>query len=434
MTVKRDLKRRVRQRQARTGEAYVTARRHVLAARPAHEVEAEAPTEAETEAETDAEPGADIEPGADVESAIDSATTAAAEPPRGPTTTAGEPGGRATPVPTDAVPSSSADDADTGPIAVARGAAAGSSDRGAGDTDTGRIAVVEVPATADRPEAPVIAASRSAVPVVELIDVSAEARRANILCRVAMFPALAARLEPAVVLARLHALLVATAEDPQLLVFSQVALTGRGPQSPPQGGWPPNFDALKRFLRRARAGLGGVSGDGNTLAFHVAGQGGLVAIQCALHWPGPSLVLQGLDDMIIETEALRERLLVERGSLSSLSPARVFVDVLAVRGGVPRTFEPILFVIHDGRRHAIARDEFLIGRSRGTVHLAIKDGMVSRHHAAVIRRDGAYYLRDLGSTHGITYKGMRIDNKRIEEGDVFQLGDHELRFTFRDDK
>src|SRR5262245_42299735 len=35
MTKKRDLKRRVRERQQQTGESYVTARRHVLAARPA---------------------------------------------------------------------------------------------------------------------------------------------------------------------------------------------------------------------------------------------------------------------------------------------------------------------------------------------------------------------------------------------------------------
>src|SRR4051812_50146392 len=34
MTVKRDFKRRVRQRQARTGESYVTARRHMVASRP----------------------------------------------------------------------------------------------------------------------------------------------------------------------------------------------------------------------------------------------------------------------------------------------------------------------------------------------------------------------------------------------------------------
>ena len=70
------------------------------------------------------------------------------------------------------------------------------------------------------------------------------------------------------------------------------------------------------------------------------------------------------------------------------------------------------------------------GGNRGDVHLAIQDGMVSRQHAAVIRRHGVHYLKDLGSTHGITYKGMRIDTKRIDEGDVFTLGDAELRFTY----
>ena len=56
---------------------------------------------------------------------------------------------------------------------------------------------------------------------------------------------------------------------------------------------------------------------------------------------------------------------------------------------------------------------------------------MSRKHAAVILRDGNYYLKDLGSTHGILYKGMQIDNKRIDEGDVFQIGDSEIRFTFK---
>jgi pSer/pThr/pTyr-binding forkhead associated (FHA) protein len=100
----------------------------------------------------------------------------------------------------------------------------------------------------------------------------------------------------------------------------------------------------------------------------------------------------------------------------------------------PKRVAPTLFVVHDGRRYAITQDEFLIGRSRATVHLTIRDGLVSRHHAAVIRRNGVHYLKDLGSVHGITYKGMRIDNKRIDEGDVFQIGDHELAFTFQDEK
>ena len=65
--------------------------------------------------------------------------------------------------------------------------------------------------------------------------------------------------------------------------------------------------------------------------------------------------------------------------------------------------------------------------------LAIKDGNISRKHAAVIRRNGTYYIKDLGSTNGIDYKGMRIDNKRIDEGDIFHLCDYELRFTYRGD-
>ena len=40
-------------------------------------------------------------------------------------------------------------------------------------------------------------------------------------------------------------------------------------------------------------------------------------------------------------------------------------------------------------------------------------------------------IEDLGSTNGIEYNGMRIDNKRIEEGDVFHICDYELRFSYQ---
>ena len=57
---------------------------------------------------------------------------------------------------------------------------------------------------------------------------------------------------------------------------------------------------------------------------------------------------------------------------------------------------------------------------------------VSRQHCDFTVGDGIVAVRDLGSTNGIDYKGMRIDNKRIDEGDVFHLCDYELRFTYRD--
>jgi len=91
-----------------------------------------------------------------------------------------------------------------------------------------------------------------------------------------------------------------------------------------------------------------------------------------------------------------------------------------------------LFLIFNNQRIPIDKDQFIIGRGSKTSDLAIKDGNISRKHAAIIRRGGTYYIKDLGSTNGIDYKGMRIDNKRIDEGDVFHLCDYELRFSYRD--
>ncbi len=92
-----------------------------------------------------------------------------------------------------------------------------------------------------------------------------------------------------------------------------------------------------------------------------------------------------------------------------------------------------LYLVYNNQRYPITKDQFIIGRGSKTSDLPIKDGNISRKHAAVIRRNGTYYIKDLGSTNGIDYKGMRIDNKRIDEGDVFHLCDYELRFTYRMD-
>ena len=102
-----------------------------------------------------------------------------------------------------------------------------------------------------------------------------------------------------------------------------------------------------------------------------------------------------------------------------------------VRGGPAPAAGPTLFLIFNNQRIPIDKDQFIIGRGSKTSDLAIKDGNISRKHAAVIRRNGTFYIKDLGSTNGIDYKGMRIDNKRIDEGDVFHLCDYELRFTYR---
>jgi len=92
---------------------------------------------------------------------------------------------------------------------------------------------------------------------------------------------------------------------------------------------------------------------------------------------------------------------------------------------------PSLFVIFNGQKMPVAKDEFIIGRGSRSADLAIKDGNISRRHAAVVFHNGAYYLKDLGSTNGVEYQGRRFDTKRIEEGDVFRICDYEIRFTYQ---
>jgi hypothetical protein len=115
------------------------------------------------------------------------------------------------------------------------------------------------------------------------------------------------------------------------------------------------------------------------------------------------------------------------------APAPMTPPAAAPPAAGPGGASPTLFLVYNGQRYPVTKDQFIIGRGSKTSDLPIKDGNISRKHAAVIRRNGTFYIKDLGSTNGIDYKGMRIDNKRIDEGDIFHLCDYELRFTYRTD-
>ena len=95
------------------------------------------------------------------------------------------------------------------------------------------------------------------------------------------------------------------------------------------------------------------------------------------------------------------------------------------------TGRPQLSLIFNGQRYPVTKDKFIIGRASQMTDLTIRDGNVSRKHCAIIYRGGQYYIKDLDSTNGIEYKGSRIDSKKVDEGDLFNICDYELRFTYR---
>ncbi len=91
----------------------------------------------------------------------------------------------------------------------------------------------------------------------------------------------------------------------------------------------------------------------------------------------------------------------------------------------------VLVLTFNQQEIAITKDAFIIGRKQAGSDLVIKDGNISRQHAVILRRNGVHYLKDLGSTNGVSCEGERVQVKRIEEGDLFRICDYELRFSYR---
>lgn len=97
----------------------------------------------------------------------------------------------------------------------------------------------------------------------------------------------------------------------------------------------------------------------------------------------------------------------------------------------PAQGQPPLYIIFANQRYAVEKDKYIIGRSSQLADLVIRDGNISRKHCAVIFKNGAYYIKDLDSTNGIEFQGHRIDTKRIEEGDQFNICEFHFTFTYR---
>lgn len=91
-----------------------------------------------------------------------------------------------------------------------------------------------------------------------------------------------------------------------------------------------------------------------------------------------------------------------------------------------------LWVILDGRAYPVNKPQFVIGRGATETDLLIADTNVSRRHAQVVLHQGYYFIQDLGSTNGVRFDGNRVDTRRIDEGDRYEICEHALTFTYRE--
>jgi hypothetical protein len=68
-----------------------------------------------------------------------------------------------------------------------------------------------------------------------------------------------------------------------------------------------------------------------------------------------------------------------------------------------------------------AQDSLVIGRAR-TCDVALADQTVSRRHARLLFRDGAWIVNDLASKNGVTVNGTKVGRCQLRPGDRLGLG------------
>ena len=76
----------------------------------------------------------------------------------------------------------------------------------------------------------------------------------------------------------------------------------------------------------------------------------------------------------------------------------------------------------------IIQGRLILGRTEDN-DLQIDSKFVSRHHAQILTYNQDSILQDLNSTNGIYMNGKRIKKRRLQDGDLFVIGEHELLYV-----
>ncbi len=84
----------------------------------------------------------------------------------------------------------------------------------------------------------------------------------------------------------------------------------------------------------------------------------------------------------------------------------------------------------EGREYIVDKDEFYIGRDELCDLGLFGDRTVLPKHALLIRRNGAYEIRDLGG--GVILNGQTVSSAILRDGDRLQIGGYTLLFQMKE--
>lgn len=81
----------------------------------------------------------------------------------------------------------------------------------------------------------------------------------------------------------------------------------------------------------------------------------------------------------------------------------------------------------EGKEFELKLEEHVIGRAPDN-EVSLADKSMSRRHAAVVKHDEGWLIRDLGSGAGTLLNGEAVNEELLSNDDVITLGDTELRY------
>lgn len=79
-----------------------------------------------------------------------------------------------------------------------------------------------------------------------------------------------------------------------------------------------------------------------------------------------------------------------------------------------------------------ANEEAILGRSPERANVVIPSTSVSGRHCSITKSEGAYIIRDLGSTNGTRVNGVIVSEEKLFRGDKVSFGDYELTLEGED--
>lgn len=128
--------------------------------------------------------------------------------------------------------------------------------------------------------------------------------------------------------------------------------------------------------------------------------------------------------------------LLEKGGSPAEETETFSAEELAELAGPPaESLEGPALVVRSGGGRAgetfrPAGERTRIGRSP-ECEIFLDDVTVSRHHALLVEREGAFYVEDQGSLNGTFVNHRRIDRARLENDDELQIGKYRMTFVER---